>query len=368
MEVRTYTAEQLLIWIESSEFKQMDTIPISEIRGVSHAMNPCASTGDILLICIFENGSLSGYLGILPDILWKGLEKIKIGWLSCLWIKPEIRGKGIARKLVASALSFYENRIILTDFTETAKQSYLKSGFFGEEVTVWGTRGYLKSELRHILPIKKDFFRFSFPLLSFVDALLNLIFYPLRKIAHKRFYPVGLRVEPIKSIDNEVAEWIQSFQKTTLFRRNNALLDWIIQYPWVKESRLADKENTRYFFTSVATTFRQFFLKVRGDSGEIRGFIMLLNRNGHLKVPYAYFHPQDTKTIGELIVHYALLWDIHTLTVFHPALSRQIEQTSLLFIFRKRIAKGFMMSKKLEGILGGVPFVVQAGDGDAAFT
>ncbi len=368
MEIRFFTAEKLLSWINSASFSEMPQIPISRIRAISQAHNPSAEKEDILLICTFELGVLTGYMGILPDQVFVNQEKIKVGWLSCLWVNPEFRGKGIAKKLMSAALNSYHQRIILTEFTPEAGQLYLSSGAFDPLIEMEGTRAYLKSDLSGILPQRKPYWIYLKPLLKVADLMLGFCFGHLQAFSYNRLEILGLRIESIKEIDSETEKWIASFQGEMIFRRNKTELNWILEYPWVIQKMEPDEESKPYYFTVNSRVFRQFCLKIRNESGTIIGFIVLVNRDGHLKVPYAYVDPTYNDPIMKLILHYAHLWNVCTVTIFHPGLKAELSESRFPFIYRKLVSKQFLITPELRKALNGIPFQAQAGDGDAVFT
>ncbi|MBX7242776.1 MAG: GNAT family N-acetyltransferase [Bacteroidia bacterium] len=368
MEVRFFTAEALMEWIDSAEYAGMPDIPISRIRAVSHIKNPNASKEDVLLICAFQSGTLTGYMGVLPDYFIANQQKIKSGWLSCLWVNPEFRGKGIARILMSAALEKYGRRVILTDFTHEAGQLYFSSGSFAPLIEIKGIRVYFKSDASGILPGRKPFLKPLNPLLWVADRMLTGFFGILKGIARKRLPVLNLRIESVKKISPETESWIADFQQNMLFRRNKTELEWIIDFPWVVQKKEPDYESKRYYFTVNSPVYQRFYLNVHDDSGQLRAFIVLVNRDGHLKVPYAYLKPDDSSLILNLILHYACLWDVDTITIFHPDLKERLRESTFPFIFRKEISKQFLITHELKAALKDTPFMVQAGDGDAVFT
>lgn len=82
-------------YISSNDFGSQQTLPISKHRALSQINNPRAEENDVLLILAKEEGQVLGYTGVLPDMLF---DSIKFGWLSCLWVSEEARGKNIGTR------------------------------------------------------------------------------------------------------------------------------------------------------------------------------------------------------------------------------------------------------------------------------
>ena len=102
--------EGLETFINSKEYFNLKTLPITKHRAISHIKNPRADKDDILLILAFEENDIVGYLGVLPDRLFLSDEKsYKCGWLSCFWVDYSVRGKGIGEQLIRKSLELWDD-------------------------------------------------------------------------------------------------------------------------------------------------------------------------------------------------------------------------------------------------------------------
>ena len=99
-QIKTYTPPQLLEFINSEEFKHLENYPITKHRALSHINNPRSSDSDKILYIAFENNKVIGYRLIMVDSININNRSEKIGWYSCVWVHPNKRGYGIAKKLV----------------------------------------------------------------------------------------------------------------------------------------------------------------------------------------------------------------------------------------------------------------------------
>ena len=122
------TISELESFVQSPAFQQAANIPISTRRAISQANNPRAQPDDVALVLIYEKDILLGYLGLVPDYLYVNGQPERICWMSCIWVNPEARGKGIAKQLLHSAHERWEGRLLATEFTAPAKQLYDKLG------------------------------------------------------------------------------------------------------------------------------------------------------------------------------------------------------------------------------------------------
>ena len=160
IEIKQLNKKLLLEYINSTDFGKGNDIPISHHRALSQVKNPRLNEEDVVLLLAYDGDNLVGYLGILPDTIFlKKRDPIKVGWLSCLWVSQQARGKGISMDLVAKSFDLWNKNIVLTDFVPYVKKIYDKTEQFIEEAhSKKGIRLYLKSDLQTILPPKKTVF------------------------------------------------------------------------------------------------------------------------------------------------------------------------------------------------------------------
>ena len=96
MQIKEIRHHQLQAYIDSDEYKSSEYIAISKHRALSHIRNPRAKADDLVLVLIFEKEEMVAYLGVFADDLHFSTCIEHVGWLSCMWVNPVMRGKGIA--------------------------------------------------------------------------------------------------------------------------------------------------------------------------------------------------------------------------------------------------------------------------------
>lgn len=361
IDIQCLNKKDLAAFIVSKEFEEMPNLPISKHRAWSHIQNPRADEDDILLLLAYYEDSLVGYLGVLPDKIWHTYNFEKCGWLSCLWIDPEQRGKQIAYKLVSKAIEIWDKRILVTEFTQPAKRLYDKTQNFNSLTQNEGIRMYVRSNLNALLAPKKNIFRTLQPLFKIFDSGINLI-WDLRFI----FYPKNLskyKIDSMNEIDEELSSFIENRQELQLFRRTAAELNWIIQNPWIL-SQDKNEESKRYYFSSVAKQFQFKALKIRNRKNKLIAFVILAQRDCNLKIPYCY--GEDTNAIATVLNHYLVKWRIKTCTVFHKELVSKLRHGKTPALFKKSINRNYIISTHFDQLP--THFEIQDGDADCSFT
>ena len=365
IEIRMLNKEQLLRFINDPEFHSMKILPISRHRALSHIQNPRLNDDDILLLMAFKDKELVGYSGVLPDKVYLTGQPEKCGWLSCLWIDPKERGAGIARMLLEKAFEQWENRILVTEFTESAKRLYDKMNVFNDLQINKGIRLYLRSDLQTLLPPKKEFFGKIVPLLKVLDVITNL-FFDIRFLFWRKKITAS-NYEFVKYIDQEIEHFIADKQQNQLFKRRAAELNWIIKNPWVLSAPKQDKESQKYHFSSTDKSFDFYALKVRNKDNRLVAFMLFSKRNNRLKLPYCYYEPDHFKTVVEVIQSHLIQWSISTFTTFHRELVQHLKEHKTPALLKREIKRHYLISKFFN-VPEKVSFEIQDGDADCIFT
>jgi GNAT superfamily N-acetyltransferase len=367
MEIKTYNSSQLNDLINSGAFRTMPVIPISTHRAISHIHNPRADREDTLMIIAYEDNEMVGYLGVLADRIYTlSGEALKCGWLSCMWVNPALRGKGIAKQLLATAFKTWNDHILVTEFTPEAKGLYDRSGGFNDLRVNEGLRCYLRFNLHEVLPKKGVKYKKYEPLLRIADMLANVP-NSARLLFHNPKPNSRLQFEVIKQIDNDLDSYIRSKSKNSFERRTADDLHWITSYPWLVESP-ATEESKRYHFSSVADKFLNTNVKIKEGNRTV-GYLLLTIRDSHLKVPYAYFEPEITKDVVQYIYGIMMSEKLNMLTIFHKDIVDHISSHSTPFIYQRHIRRRYIISKALDSHFSGRERLeIQDGDADCAFT
>jgi len=366
MEIKTYNKEELLALIRSEVFSRMPVVPISTVRAISHVHNPRAEASDTLMIIAFDNNQMTGYLGVLADRIYTpDGTGYKCGWLSCMWVDPKVRGKGIAKQLIARAFADWNDHILVTEFTPEAKGLYDRTGNFNDLSTNHGLRCYRRVNLHEVLPKKNEKYNRYKGVLNLVDAIANIPL-DLRLSLIGSGAGSGISFQPVAEIDEQTNNYIASKLSSSFERRNAADIDWIIQYPWIKESS-PTQESKRYHFSSVADHFQNlcFKLVIRD---EVKGYLHFTIRDNHLKIPYAYFEPECLPDVIQQIYRIMEQYKLNMLTVFHPDLVDHLSNHGSLFIYKRRISRHYIITKSLGKHFVNAHIHIQDGDADCAFT
>lgn len=367
IEIKQLNKKLLLEYINSIHFGKGNDIPITIHRALSQIKNTRLDDEDIILLLAFENNNLVGYIGILPDIIFlKNEEPLKIGWLSCLWVSQNARGKGISVKLINESLTLYKNNILSADFVPYTKKIYDKTNhFLDKPYSKKGLRLYIKSDLQTILPPKNVFISKTKWLLKVVDFCANSILNNRLRFFKEDLSQINF--EYVNHIDDEINNFIITKQDNQLFRRKKEDLNWIIKNPWILSATHGDILSKKYHFSSIAKDFNFYSLKIRNSDNKLIGFMIFTKRDNSLKLPYLY-HDNCLDIVIKVINCHIIKWEINTFTIFHPELVQRLKSVKTPALFMRGVNRNYMFSLVFENELINSDFQIQDGDGDCCFT
>lgn len=366
MQLQQIDIQSLIAFVQSEAYQKMPVVPISPQRAFSHAHNPRAQAADVVLVLLYDDKQqMQGYLGVLPDELHFADGSIeRVGWLSCMWVNPDLRGQGLSKKLIKAVFEAWNYRILVTEFTPSAKGLYDSTKEFVDLAKPVGLRCYLRPNLAYLLPHRNPKFNKYRGLLRFADACLaipnalRLCFWQVKQVPTFCYIP---------EIDDEAWALVQQLKKDELMNRQKADLQWICRYPWLIGAALPDDISRRYHFSSIDTRFNFLNIKIYKNQSLI-GFLILAVRGDNLKIPYAYFTPQHIDEVVKVIYKHLFDLRLNMLTVFHPLLVDYFHKNRSPFYKKRPFHRHYIVSRQFEQKLRDYRFGIQDGDADAAFT
>jgi hypothetical protein len=365
MQIKEITIAELPDFVRSELWQQLTPKPLTSLRAISQFHNPRANPNDIALIIAYENNILVGLVGLLPDLI-NGLEDQKVSSNTCWWVNPE-KGKQLAIPLFLKAFALCDQKMFMTDCTPHTKSILEKTNWFDFPDTIPGIRGFLKLNLNEVIPAKFPSTQKLKPLLKLTDQIFNFLLIPYRKIVHLRIKKDGPEVEYLVSLDEELHTFIERHSQNEFTRRSGKDLEWIIQNQWIKgKTQYQPFPSVDYPFSYIVGNFEQYFVRVT-ESGKTIGLLLFSIRDGHMKVPYVYFHEENARQILKVIYRQALLKKAVTLTIYYPKLVSFMDSVSHPFIFKKKIKRLIALSNELSFSYK-KHNEFQDGDGDVVFT
>ncbi len=366
LEIKSIKVGELVKYIQTDEFLQADFLPISIKRAISHAMNPRADKEDEALLLAFDSSRFVGYLGIIPETCFINDLPEKVYWLSCMWILPEYRRKGIAVKLLEMAFEICQGNIFITNYIPRSKSAFLKTAQYDEFTNLNGIRAYLLFDFKHILVNKYSGLKILRPMLFLFDKALNLFCLLRLYFLLKEIQPVN-RYISINYINKNIEEFINANVNGSLFKRKAEDFQWIIDFPWIKSKKDNKIDLKKYHFSQYSKDFRQWVIKITDAYETIIGFLILTLNKGVLKTPYII---ADNSLIPDIAIFLLKLMTenkVSTIVSHHAQLVAQLKEMKKFFIYQRESKHGFITTSKIMERLKNSQFILHDGDGDGAF-
>lgn len=367
MEIVSLNKTALLEYVNSAFFEAEENLPISFQRAVSHANNPRSNVNDILLFFAKKGEELIGYMGVLPDLFFPKKQPIvKVGWVTCAWVKKEHRGKGIIGKLFTEAHFKYNGNLLSYDYVPATKRIYDATGFFAQKPLVKsGIRLYIKSDFQRILAPKSSLFRKSAIVLKGLNAVGNSV---LNLYQSGKAFPIDhLNLEAVTEINDSLNQFITEQTNETYFQRQGRELKWILASPWIVERDEKTDLDKKYYFSSSGKEFKNLAFQLKDKRGKITVFFFFTIRNGVVKLPY-FFSTIPSKDSVLVINHLLQKWRAKEFTCFHPKLVSTLKESKTMAFHKKEVNRFLVIDKQLSKSITHVNLFMQDGDGDAVFT
>lgn len=344
IEIKEYNKERLRKLIEDSSVWKQQYLPITRARAISHANNPMASGEDIMLLVAYDDENVIAYMGAFIDCLRIDGHIHKIAWLSTWWADPTYKTSGIGRELLHKMYKLHDGKIGISQFTQSAKRVYDKSGYFTSLKLMSGIKASIKPEFSHLIPALYPKAKKITPLLMVADRILNglvdlKLYFLKNKISD---ISDNVSFSETDQINDDLENFIRSSSQNDLTVRNKSFLNWMKQFPWLTVTN--DGPDEKYFFSSTAKRFQIHFIVVKEDA-RIVGFLVLQIRDNTLKVLYTFFDVKMLVKIGNYLIRFSLMKRVKTIITYDQNLVRHFGNNKSIFIYLKPKVKEAIISK-----------------------
>ncbi len=362
MQIIQYNKAQLNEFVHSDFFNVLTQIPISYQRALSQIHNPYCAEDDILLWAAYQNASLVGYLGVLPDEIGHNNENKKIYWVSCFWVSDAHRTENLASQLFFLMLKSYRNNLFLSNFLFSLEKTYQGLGVFKPTQYIHGKTLYrnmcFADNILGRYPDWEDYLPFYRATEKFINKTLRF------RDIFVRNYRTRFKIVENNVYDKEFEAFLEEFsaKNPNQIVRNAAHFDWILSYPWIL-TNLSDQESNRYFFSSKSNRFEYKSLKVYNND-VLEGFALLKIRDKNLAVSYLYANDEHVNCLSNYISVLMKKNNFDTVTCFEPRLTESLGRKHNGYIYRKSTKRPYIFPKNYEINAA----VFQDGDGDSVFT
>lgn len=356
--INRFTKTDFYDWVIKGINNGLNDSIISKNRAIAQMENPDADDADILLTIASIGNRIVGYKGVLPEVMIYGEVKIKIGWGTTFYIKPEFRGRGIAMMLLQPFIDYYDSNLGSIQSSEKVVKIHQKLGWTCSflEKSIFIIRVYKPRNLN------KDGLKKRF--VNIIGSSLNFFIEIRLRVWLERSFKKKFEIDYIETIDDELFKLINEYSKNDVFKKSKEKLNWIIKYKWAIESPCIERVDEQYYFTNYVKRFYQSSVVVKNDRRVIGLFIFRINE-GHMTVPYLYYSENSKNNIFRSILEHSIRLKSFSLTTSNNDLIQFIERSNLLIL--KKYTKKVSYNHTHKIFFNHIGMNIQDGDGDLFF-
>ncbi len=281
-ELKIYTIKDLREWLENNHPADgLSEQMIAPTRAWAIVHNPYVKDEDDIVAAIFEDGELAAYTASFPDML----DGKRVWWASTLYCYPKFTGKGYGMIVMGVLMEAHEPE--LTYDRWGARETVEIFNHFGYQVTY--TKRYHLSDGK----INTATFKGK---LAYCAQELKKCLYPWSKQSKANY-----TIQYASSIDDEVYAFMQAHRNNDLWLRERDMLNWIIEYPFVK----AGKSENACVFGADAKIYEYKVAKVYVEE-KLHGVYVLRRGDNSLSVVYLYYTYEKRELVFESIINYII--------------------------------------------------------------
>lgn len=369
MQLRTYSVADLETVLDDPALENSDVLPITKHRALSQANNPRAEGSDLALVVALKDEQVVGYQGVLPGRIRHGSGWQRVGWLSTWWVDPQAAVPALAVRLFMKAVRRYQGRVLAMWYTPAAGKVYDASKRFDRLAQLTGRTFRIRK--RHAWRGTSN----RHNRLKWVVKEAVVPLYDAYRVAERwggitwvnaqeaRFD--GAVLQTLSHIDRRTDEFIRIHNLKDLTGRSGTYLNWVIQYPWVVQSPLTERQEHRYTFSATADSVSTHPINVYLH-GEQVGFMLVSVRDGKVQLPYVHYKNGAEGVMAFAVGAYAVMDGAQRMTLFDEGIIKALLANDFPAQSTKQVTRNVLVSKTLSSS----PYRsyrIHSGDGDCVF-
>lgn len=377
--------KELYSWAENiiSKSNKGDFVPITLHRAKAMQANPYAAPEDVSMIAAYLGEKCVGFFGVMPIMVKLGDSTEKISWFTTWTVSPETRGMGVGGGLLKSALTIKEDFMIVgSHFAVRAceKQGFDKFDLFEYAMIDLRTMGrvnpisFLMRLARKVstkfnkeLNIEKNIQKINNSFGTFYIPITMKMLYSntLKQL------PANLNEVEIEQVKN-VSEIDHSLMPNHAFLRDEKVINWMLDHPWVAKTGASATEKMDYYFTDARDEFEMQAFEFKKDGQKIAWLTLMVTKIGEsrrqIRVLDCIAKPEHLPYIQKFIIEKAhkygavqIIGDTNVLNVLSKTSMKNVYQTKSR-VYQTFTSKESVFANQWQKI------TQRFADGDMAFT
>jgi len=364
MEVKCYTAQQLMEELTRNDLWNQKYCPITRHRALSIIKNPRTLPGDTVLIVGLLNGEISGYIAIVPDELFAGDKSVRLGWMGSWWSDPDPLNSMMAVRLLMKAYESYNGFVAGSEAAQRADHIIRNSNRFIDFRKAVGYQYILRFNSGYWIPKKYPGMRLLGGIFRIADGMLNLVQNArLRSWKSSHNLERGFSIEYLTQVyDQDTIEFIRLHSQSQLTRRNHEDINAMISHPTSLATVMEDKNKSKYFFSNQSERFFYLLYKILDESQGIVAVVLICVDGDHMTIPFVFNNKDVEETVLTTVLHHIIDLNINMLTTYSVDWIDQMRMLKIPKVYKKKRYRDSLISKKIDHR----PFIdlyMQDGDG-----
>lgn len=336
-DVKIYTILDLKDWICRGLDNGLSTSFISNARALAIINNPYAEDTYPAIAVAYEGTKAVGYTAALAD-QWNS-KTIFFGTTG--YIDASMRGKGVGTRLYSAMMQACNNQWYASDSAPAALTISKKTGlgiyYYNRYYLSFEQSGGIKSAIKAYMVQRAN-----------KNALAHL--------------NSSTRLEVLRYIDDKTYAFIEQHAQQDIFHRSQAMLNWMLQYPF-KASAPADvAAYSDYEFTAALPQYNLYAFRIKKED-KLIGFAMFRINMGELTLLYIYKDNAYAKEVYAALVAHVLKQKVLRFRTFDK---------NLIDYYNRVGAKSMNSKSRVVEVSLSVPAdvkidpsqILQGGDGD----
>lgn len=339
-ELKLYMVKDLREWLTNNHPAEgLSERVITPTRAWAIIHNPYVKEDDAIVAAIFEDGELAAYTASFPDML----DGKRVWWASTLYCYPKFTGKGYGLIVVGSLMEAHEPD--LTYDRWGGKETVEICNHLGLRTTNT-SRYYLKEKNINTSTLK---------------GKLAALVYSIQKSLHPmKQSNAGYSVQYATNIDDEAYAFLKEHKGTNLWLREQVMLNWILEYPFVKSGKARVDSREKCFFCDDAKIYEYKVAKIYVGE-ELKGVYVLRQHDEELSVIYLYYAQEQRYVVFASIVDYVIT---------NKPICVSIESKELRDYIQEKLHFPKMLEEQIsfslpQGLTIPETYTLQFGDGDS---
>lgn len=339
-----FTVQQVRDWLKTGVAERgLSEEVISRTRAWSIIHNPYATDDLNIVSAIFVNDEVAAYTHLFPD----ESRGERMYWNTTLYCNPKYEGRGYGAIVIGQFCELYGERYFDLD---AAAASVANLKFCGLNVD------FVPQYVLSGKTIKGDGYKAK---LARLKEKIDYARTNRKSDLEREIKKADFRIKYVPFVSDAVYTFIKKHSENDVFLRSQAMFNWILNYPLMQDSPIANRVERDSVFSSTKQGAHIYGVEVYYDDDLVGFYVLNRSANG-IEVSYIYCEQRFEQKVFLSIAEHVLYFNAPQVQMSNERLLKFMQEYKLYSktnLYMKSFAypQGFVYDAAKE---------MQAGDGD----